>query len=285
MPILTSQNHETKPLTSGQQATLQIPVYGTIHNLILRFATAAGAAATEAQIRAEVGNIRLTFNGRDIVNTSVSRLFDLYEALGNRVAVNAGVAGNVELNLARLMYTLPEVQMFFGFGTQDVNTIQVSVTAGTLTNVASVQAITTRDNIARILGAHGTFIDYPQSFNATGDHTVDTLPRDQDSAYGIVLVDDGASGTITFGEVRVNNVTITERCPSDTNQLKLSSVNLIQPSGYFVHGFNDGSQNALLPMSGVTDFRVITTFSVAPGAAGYVITPLAIKGIAPQARA
>lgn len=279
MGIKTTQLHETKPLTSGQQVTLQVPVYGTIHNMMLRFTNAAGAVSTEAQIRAEIGNIRLTFNGKDVVNTTAARLYDMYEALGNNVYNNLGSNGNIELNLGRLIFTDPVARDALGFGTADITTIQVTVTAGTLTNIQAVQAITARDNVARVLGAYAKYIDYPQSFNATGDHTVDTLPRDPDSAYIGVLTSNGASGTITFGEVRVNNVTIQERQPRDTNELVLSSNRFAQPTGYYAYIFNDGSQGAILPMSGVTDLRFITTFSVAPGAAGYVKSALTINGM------
>lgn len=276
--IKTFNLHEVKPLTSNQQATIQIPVYGTIHNMILRFATAS-AAATEAEIRAQIGNIRLTFNGRDIVNTTAARLFDLYEALGAQVQENLGVAGNLELNIGRLLFELPEIRDNFAYGTADLTTIQVSVTAGTLTTIVSVQGITGRTNENRLLGAHSKFIDYPQSFNATGDHTVDTLPRDPDSAYAAILTNSGASGTITHGEVRVNNTTVQERLPRDTNQLVLSSNRFAQPTGYYFYCFNDTASGSLLPMQGITDLRFITTFSVAPGAAGYVHSALTFNGI------
>lgn len=273
------QLHETKPLTTGQAVTLQVPIFGTIENLILRFNLTGNAPATEAAIRAQIGNIRLTFNGRDIVNASVSSILDAYEVMGNNVRENLGVDGNVELNLARLMLNDPSVRDNLGWGTADIQTIQVTVTAGTISTVLGVQAISGRINVNRVLGAYGKFISYPQSFNATGDHTVDTLPRDPDSAYAMVLADDGASGTITNGELRVNNITIMERVPRDTNQLILSSNRLVQPAGYFVYALNDGAQDSILPMQGVTDLRFITTFSVAPGAAGYTLTPLTINGL------
>lgn len=280
MGIKSAQLHETKALTSSQQATLQVPVYGTIQSLVLRFATNAGAAATEAQIRAEIGNIRLTFNGRDIVNTTAARLFDLYESLGQRVDLATGVAGNVELNLGRLLFQLGEVRDNFGFGTADLTTIQVSVTALTLSSVASVQAISFRDSANKTLGAHCKFIDYPQSFNATGQHTTDTLPRDPDSAYLLVSTSTGASGVVTNGEVRVNNVTIMENLPRDTNTLAQSNNGITQQAALgFLYCFNDGTQGAILPMSGITDFRLITTFSTAPGAAGYVHSALTVNGL------
>lgn len=269
-----SQVHENKPLTSSATATLQIPQSGKIHSLILRFSTSAGADVTEAAIRSEIGQIRLTLNGKDVVNASAAKILDLYEVLGQNVNDAAGVASVLELNIGRLIYTDPNLREVFGFGTADVQSIQVSVTAGTLSTIANVQAFTSRTPQNEQLGTYCKFINYPVSFNATGDHTVDTLPRDSDATYLMVLSDMGASGTITHGELRVNAYTIKERCPIAVNRLLVSNDRLASPTGYFVYALNDGALDTRLPMVDVKDLRFIQTFSVAPGAAGYNMSVL-----------
>ncbi|MBF9664256.1 hypothetical protein IAI33_11475, partial [Streptococcus pseudopneumoniae] len=47
--------------------------------------------------------------------------------------------------------------------------------------------------------------------------------------------------------------------------------------GQFLYGFANGSVATRLPMTGVNDFRMITSFSTAPGAAGYLLTACFIK--------
>jgi len=279
MGIKSTNVHEQKALTSGQNATLQIPSYGKIQSLFLHFLTSAGASVTEAQIRAEIGNIRLTLGGKDVVNSDAVTLLDLYEALGVNISESLGVDGVIELNVGRLFYTDPAVRDLFGWGTADVSTIQVQVTAGTLSAIASVQAYTSREAVNENLGAHSRFIDYPQSFNATGDHTVDTLPRDLDSAYLMVMANDGASGTITDGESKVNSVNVHEKTPLNINKAFASNSKVVQPAGYFCYTFLDGSLTGRLPMVGVTDLRFKTTFSVAPGAGGYKMSALTIVGL------
>lgn len=274
MALYTTSVHEQRPLATGQQATIQVPAYGKIASLALIFTTGAGAPVTEAQLRAEVGNIRLTINGRDVVNASATQLLDLYEAMGTRVSTAAGINGVLELNLGRLLYVDPVLRDLVAFGCADVSTIQIQVTAGTLVNVASVQAVSERINENAPLGTYASFINYVQNFNATGDHTVDTLPRDANSGYLAAMIDDGASGTITFSEVRVNSVTIRERLQSNINALFTSNKGYAQPAGYYTHFFADGALMGVLPMVGVTDLRFINTFSVAPGAGGYNITLL-----------
>lgn len=276
MSLYQSQNHEQKSMTSTHTATLQIPTGGKIQSLALLFTTAAGAPVTEAQLRAEVGNIRLTINGKDVINCSAIQLLDLYEALGPHVGVPAAVAGVLELNVGRLLFTDPLLRDLVGYGTADVSNIQVQVTALTLTNVAAVQAISQRSAVSENLGMYAKYINYVQSFNSTGDHTVDTLPRDMDSNYVAVMIDDGASGIITFSECRVNANTITEKQQANVSALFASNKGYVQPTGYFLHAFADGSLGGRLPMRGVTDLRFINTFSAAPGAAGYNITPLTL---------
>jgi hypothetical protein len=264
------QLHETKGLTSSQQATLQVPAGGKIQSLLLDF------DGTEAQIRAEIGNIRLAVNGRDVINASATQLLDMYEALGVKVGDAAGIDGCLELNVGRLVYNNPALRDLVGYGTADVANIQVQVTAGTLSGISQVQAISFRTAAVENFGAHCEFISYPQSFNSTGDHTVDTLPRDLNSSYLALMINDGASGTITHNEIRVNGNTIRERLPSDANAWNNSNLGYDTPAGYFPAFLTDGTIDTRLPMDRVTDFRSITTFSVAPGAGGYSIGALTL---------
>lgn len=278
MGMKTRQKHEQKPLASNQQATLQVPVGGKIHNLMLVFLTSGGVAVTEAQIRAEIGNIRLTIGGTDIINSTAVRLLDIYEALGVNVSVPAGVPGVLELNIGRQMFTDPAVRDLFGIGTAGITSVQIQVHAGTLSAIASVQAYTSREGSNEGLGTYCRVLDYAQSYNAIGQHTADTLPRDQNTAYALVMMSGGASGTLNSSEVRANSLTVREDTLSAVNSLDLSDNRYAQPAGYYVHAFTDGSM-ARLPMKNVTDFRLLNTFTVAPGAAGYVITPVTIVNL------
>lgn len=275
----TAQVHEQKTLTTSQIQTLQIPIGGKLESVALVFYTSGGVPVTEAQIRSEISNINLRINGRDVVNASPTLILDMYESLASRLGVPASggtQAGTIELNLGRLIFIDPAFKNATGYGTADVSNIQVTVTAGTLSAIASVKAVSQRMNVNEPLGVYTKFINYPQSFNSTGDITVDTLPRDANSAYLAVLVDDGASGTITYGECRVNNVTVTDKLDSAVNALFTSNKGLQQVSGYYFYNFCDGQLGSSIPMLGVTDLRFISTFSVAPGAGGYNMAALTL---------
>lgn len=272
--------HETKTLTTGQVTTIQIPPYGKIHDLVLSFTTAAGAAGAEADIRSEIANIRLTINGVDHVNCSPTQLLDLYESLsGSKVGSPAGIAGAVELNIGRLVMTDPLMRNAFGFGTADVQTIQVAVTAGTLANIANVQGFTQRTRESEKLGVRCKYLSYQRNFNATGEDTFDTLPRDPDTSYLALMVNDGASGTITTGQVKVDNVTVQDPAPQAINNQLLSNNGYQAVAGYYIYSFMDSSPYSRLPMVNVADFRITTNFSVAAGAAGYAVAALSVIGL------
>jgi hypothetical protein len=268
--------HEQRPLATGQIQTLQIPTGGKIQNLGLIFLTGAGAPVTEAQIRAEIASIRLSINGRDVINSPPAFLLDLYEASGTRVGVPAAVPGVMELNIGRLLFLDPVLRDLIGFGTRDVTSIQVQITCGTLSAIASAKTCTQRTPVNENLGTFCKFINYPRPFNAVGEDTYDTLPRNIGESYLGILVDDGTAGAITFGECRLNGQIVSDKHDTALSGLFASNKGFTQPAGYFFHCFADGSLNGQLGMTGATDFRIITTFGTAPGAGGYNISALSL---------
>lgn len=271
MTLKRTHQHGTRPLSSNATETIQIPVFDRIQDVCLRF------DGTEAQMRAEIGNIRLTVNGTDIINASAVELLDMYEYLGVNVDESAGIDGVMSLNIGRLLYKNSAIRDQFGWGSEGVTNIQVSVTAGTLVAISEVQAFTWRDKprdadgriTKQPFGAHVRLIGTTISDNLVGESTVDTLPRDLGTAYLAVLMSDGAAGTITQGRCSVNNVNVYEDTPSDVAEIFAAQSGYSVPAGYYAYNFADGGLNSRLPMDGVTDLRFVTTFSVGAGAAGY----------------
>lgn len=271
MTLKRTHQHGTRPLSSNATETIQIPVFDRIQDICLRF------DGTEAQMRSEIGNIRLTVNGTDIINASATEILDVYEYLGVNVDESAGIDGVMSLNVGRLLYKNPNIRDQFGWGEVGVTNIQVSVTAGTLSNISEVQAFSWRDKprdadgrvTKQEFGAHVRLIGTTISDNIVGESTVDTLPRDLGTAYLAVLMSDGASGAISSGRCSVNNVNVYEDTPSDVAELFASQSGFSVPSGYYAYNFSDGGLNSRLPMDGVTDLRFVTTFGTGAGAGGY----------------
>lgn len=277
------QKHEQKALTSSASSFCTIPPNGKILSIQAHFLTSAGATVTEAQVRAEISNMRLTIGGRDVVNTSPTIILDVYEHLGTRVGNNTAPVGVVELDLARLFFFDPAVRDSLGYGTFDVSSIQLQVLAGTLSAIASVETYTERVSSTEVLGTYGTLLNYPKTFNATGQDTIDTLPKNASTTYVAAFIQTGASGVIFDSEVRYTNQlgtqTARERVPLQVNRQSMSNNGFQQPSGYYTHLFTDGQFVKRLPMAGTTDFRLITNFTTAPGAGGYGVAMLALENV------
>lgn len=275
MPVTTTQNNEEQPLNSNQNGTLSVPKGGKITSFCLHFKKADGSTPTEAEVRAEIGNIRLTLAGQDVINADINQILDFYESLGNRISLydNMGV---VELNFGKLLYISPALRDAFGFGTKDIPNIQVQISAKTLSAIASVQVVTERLPVDENLGTHCRFIDYKQSFTGSGKHTVDTLPRPVDQGYLSLLISDGATGVIKSSELKVNTLVIREDLDANVNKVFNGSKGVKSVAGYYNMLLADGDMGGILPMKGVNDIRVITDFSNPVGADGYSIAVLSV---------
>lgn len=277
MPLFTTQVHEQKTLATGNVATIQVPPNMLdIQSCALIFYTAAGAPAAEADIRGEISNIRVAVNGIDVVNAPPAALLNAYETLSTRVGVPASggsVDGTIELNVGRLLFVDPDARSFCKWGMLGVNSVQITVQAGTLLNIASVKCVTQRSGTATPLDNYVEFLTQNVSFNSTGDNVLDTLPRNLDAAALLINVNPGASGVIARSGIVLNGtVTITDQL-TDTriNGLFCSNKGFAQPSGYFSHILTDGTVGSNLPFRGISDYRLVTNFSTAPGAGGYRI--------------
>lgn len=271
--------HETKSLSANTILTFNVPSFDTIDDIMLEF-TNSGAASTTANIKSSVGKVALNINGEQVINTTISRLFDFYSMLGNEVQQTARPANVVNLNVGRLLFLLPENEDYFAWGCSNINTIQVQVYCnGTVTGVSDCTLITERRPVQNALGAYVKLISYPQSMSAAGISTVDTLPRDSNEAYLAVMASEEAGGSISNGECVVNGVNIYDNISAGVNAMIVSQRDYAPVSGYFNYLFADRSRRGFLPMLGVTELRLKTTFASAPTAGVYDLLACTIKNI------
>lgn len=72
-------------VAAGQTATLNLPVVGTYYTLKLLYATATGGGATQANMEAEITQIRLKVNGVEQRRFTARELFDVNSYRGQSV--------------------------------------------------------------------------------------------------------------------------------------------------------------------------------------------------------
>lgn len=269
--------HDTKPVTAGAVLTFNIPSFDTIDDVILRF-TKSGAAATKANIISSVGKVALNINGEQVINCTIGELYDVFEMLGNQVQETV-LANVVSLNLARLMFKLNQNKDYFAWGCANIQTIQLQVYCGTTVNdVTDLEVSTERRSFNSNLGSLIKVINYPQSMVSTGISSVDTLPRDSNDGYLAIMANIGG-GVISQGECVVNGNTIIDPTAKATMDYVCQTRGFKPLGTYFNYLFADGSNRGALPMNGVTELRLKTTFTTAPSAGTYDLLAISIKNM------
>ena len=269
--------HDTKPVTTGAVLTFNIPSFDTIDDVILRF-TKSGGAATKANIISSVGKVALNINGEQVINCTISELYDVFEMLGNQVQETI-LTNVVSLNLARLMFKLNQNKDYFAWGCANIQTIQLQVYCGTtVTDVTDLEVSTERRSFNSNLGSLIKVINYPQSMSSTGISSVDTLPRDSNDGYLAIMANTGG-GVISQGECVVNVNTIIDPTAKAAMDYVCQVRGFKPLSTYYNYLFADGSNRGALPMNGVTELRLKTSFTTAPTSGTYDLLAISIKNM------
>lgn len=270
--------HDTKPVSTGAVLTFNIPSFDTIDDFLLRF-TNSGAASTKAAITAAIGKIALNINGEQVINCNISELYDVFEMLGNQVQETT-LVNVVSLNLGRLIFKMNADKDFFAIGCDNVQTIQLQVYCNsTVTGVTDLEVSTERRSFKSSLNSVIKIINYPQSMSAAGISSVDTLPRDSNDGYLAILANTGTGGAISQGECVVNGNTIIDPTAKATMDYVCQARGFKPLASYFNYLFADGSGRGALPMTGVTELRLKTTFTTAPTTGTYDLLAISIKNM------
>lgn len=268
--------HESKPISAGAILTYNIPSFDTIDDILLEF-TNSGAAATLANIKSGIGKVALNINGEQVINVPFTRLCDVYNSLG--VEVTQSLVNCLGLNIGRYLFKDPNNEDFFSYGCADIQTIQLQVYCNsTVTGLTDLQVSTVRRSTNTALGSFIKIINYPQTMSSTGISTVDTLPRDNNEAYLEILAHNGG-GVISGGECVVNGNSVYDPISQALNDYVVNARGLAAVSGNFNYSFSDGSIKGILPMMGVTELRLKTTFTTAPTSGTYDLVAVSIRNV------
>lgn len=268
--------HENKTAAAGAILTYNIPSFDTIDDVLLEF-TNSGAAATLANIKAAVGKVALNINGEQVINVPFTRLCEVYNSLG--VEVTQGLVNCIGLNVGRYLFKDPNNEDFFAWGCANIQTIQLQIYFNSsITGVTDCQVSTVRRSTNTVLGSYIKIINYPQTMASTGISTVDTLPRDSNEAYLEILANNGG-GAISQGECVVNGNSVYDPISQALNDYVVNARGLAAVTGNFNYSFSDGSIKGILPMQGVTELRLKTTFTTAPTSGVYDLVAVSVRNV------
>lgn len=275
---------ESKPITAGAVTTFNVNSFNVIKDLYLEF-TNSGAAATLANCKAGISNVKVLLNGINILDVSISQINDLFTFLGTRVQQTA-LTNVFSLNLGRMLYRFGMVRDEFAWRcgrqgetnpSKKISSLIVQVTAAAeVDGITDVSLYSERLDVeAEWNDSYIQFNNNFQTFTGTGQSQVNTLPKNAEDLFLLAIAYNGG-GTISQGETLINNQNISRTVSLAVNNAinNLEGYGVID--GAFVHNFMTGSLNSGLFVNDITsELSVRTTFTKAP-TAGYDMPVLKI---------
>lgn len=271
--------HESKSCSANQILTYNIPSFDTIDDILIEGLN-SGAAATLANLKAAIGKVALSINGEQVINVPFTRLCEVYNSLG--VEVTQNLVNCIGLNIARYLFKDANNEDYFAWGCANIQTIQLQIYLNSsITGLTDIQVSTIRRSTNQSLGAYIKVINYPQTMASTGISTVDTLPRDSNEAYLEILANNGG-GVISQGECVVNGNSVYDPISQALDDYVVNARGLAAVTGNFIYSFSDGSIKGALPMQGVTELRLKTTFTTAPTSGTYDLVAVSIRNVPAQ---
>ncbi len=265
-------------VAAGALLTAKIPTNGKKYGFFLLGKTAAGVALTAAQLNADIGDIVVRVKGEAKIEASCTELLMIQKYLGD-----ANVAGNIS-GIVPIFLTPRDLATYqerraLAWGTADIDSITIEIKIVGVAQLASLELFEYASDEQEVLGTHLTIRRFPHSFASTGVQEIsDLVSNVPDMAYRTIFLQKNTAD-ITNVSCKVNNALVYDQVPEALNNVLNEDGNRKAQSGYYAIDFSRIRDLAgMLPMKGITDFRVTPTWATnAP--ASYNIIGIIYKGL------
>ena len=236
---------------AGNTTTFQVPLGPTYRDFNLR-PKIAGVDATEAQMRAQMTQVRCKINGIQRWGGNGGRLIDLYEYYGFTLA--SGVFPML-FSRPNARTIVAEENSCLGTGNVDSLTIEVDLDAAATIDSIDLDAVYTPEK--RDLGPLIEVHENTFTAGAAGTFEISTLPRSRGDLVGMHLF----SSLITAFELEVDAVTYFDGDLTTLNNVltrtgRAPVTNVVHYEPAYLDRYDDG-----IPLRGVQDFRQKLTMS------------------------
>ncbi len=266
-------------VAAGAKLNVKIPPSGVKHGFFLICKTAGGVALTAAQIKADLGDIIIRIKGETKIEASATELLIIQKYFGD-----ANVAGNVS-GVLPIFLTPRDLATYqerkaLAWGMSGIDSITMEINVVGVAQLATLELFeyaTDEQNVA--LGTHLTIRRFPNAFATTGVQEVsDLLNNVPDMAYRTLFIQKNTA-TITGVSVKVNNSLAYDNVAEPLNDVLNEDGNRKAQSTHYAIDFSRNRDlSGMLPMKGITDFRVSVTWATnAP--TSYSIIGLIYKGL------
>lgn len=241
-------------ITASNTFAVLLPVGPTYKNIMLE-PTIAGVAATVAQMRAQIGTVRLRVNGRAIYELPATDILD-----NNTWHGYPATAGLLPLfQTFDWVRTVPALEnLAWGTANIDSLTLEVTMLAGATIDkiVASGLVVPEARQLAYVVEAH-QFTFAPAG---AGTFEIATLPK----GNGDLLELHFSGAVVTAAEVKINGVSFQD-CTNLVAHNNLTNFGERVPVANYTHfdftAFSNMIDDRIPLGSFVQDFRVILTVS------------------------
>lgn len=252
------RNPDFQSVSAGARATARIPVGSTLLTSFLEFKKTGGVTMSEAEIAADVQEIRFTVDAETKLQLTGRQAIDIAKFYGQTIS-----DGILPLNWARPWMADIGNQDAPALGLLEANSanIEVQFVGGSIT----VSLILTHETVAgEPLGTHIVYLKQSYNFNATGTQEITDIPRDP--LYGLFAMHVQQTDTyLDRIEILADNIQILDANPA-TLKARYGRYNpqRTPQSGWLHLDFSYRGRGAdVLPLN-MQDFRIRLTWNTAP---------------------
>jgi len=250
MPRITKDMPSFQGVAAGQTAICNCPV-GLTYNVLAIEHLRSGVAATEAQMKAELGDVRVLINGEVKIEASATELIDL--AKYNGVTIEPGV---LPIIFARPWSRTANGEDALSYGTADVQTMTVEVDIDAAATSPAL-SMTAQQSAPTQLGKHITLKRFGRTAGGAGTLEVSDLPRGN---YGLLALHLNSSA-VTEVEIEADGKLVYD---ADSKRAKffdsLTGKDWTVSNSFHVNFANTDRVGDTLPLN-LQDFRVRATMS------------------------
>jgi hypothetical protein len=270
------------PAASGR---VQFPIdtARNVHGVHMHW-TIAGVAATEAEMKAQIGTVRVWVGGKRIWELTATQILDLYHYYHDKDGVLT-FAGQLPLIFTPAMLPLNEATKGYALGMlsdrdqskRNTFVVEVNMTAGPITVDGCEVQLEYDDEKPASIGYHVRWIPYGTTWAAISRQTLDQIAHET-NALAVLGYHIPTTGTITRVEHTINDADIISDLPVDLINLDLNRAGRSPVASYYHLDYalkNDPI--AFLDISQLVNEYLRLTWSVAPTGYNILVQQLCLN--------
>lgn len=183
----TKINKEESYVIAGTgKKTLEVYTRKNLHYILLKVSK-TGTLATVAQMKAQITNVVVRFDGKAFHEVDATFLLDIERYYKDALVsgANANISGYIKIPFVRTDLPLAANRFATSVGIQGIKSITVEVEIAAVTNIDLIEVFSVYDDGApRPMGVTRRFSKHNNSFATTGTDLVNDLPFGDEEAIG-----------------------------------------------------------------------------------------------------